>query len=111
MLGGGPEENRIVLHDTCLGGGRYSVLSDAGFIPSDGVVKSNTTMVERLIRLGGEAPSTGKEVSSEFSGSLCPASSESLHMASSELTGPHSFGQCPHFDSRHPGRLGVQLAL
>ena len=41
----------------------------------------------------------------------CPQLQQNLHTTSSQLMIPFLPIQCPHFNSRHPVRLGVQVAL
>lgn len=60
---------------------------------------------------GGEISPTEKD-SSEFRGSMSPASSESSHMSPSQLKRTPFFpSQHLDFNSGHPKKVGVYLAL
>lgn len=69
-----------IFHGNCLVGGHYSVLRQQESIPSDGAGddesgEATTLGMGYMLVLGdGEAFSTGKDDSSEFRGSMSPAS-------------------------------------
>lgn len=87
-VGGGVVLRRIstaIFHGNCLVGGHYSVLRQQESIPSDGAGddengEATTLGMGYMLVLGdGEAFSTGKDDSSEFRGSMSPASSGFSH--------------------------------
>lgn len=95
----GPEETQPCPVWQLPQGDHYSFLR--------GVRVNPLRRVERLLPLGGEAFSTGKEDSLAFKGSTSPPSPGSSHMSPLQLIGSQSFPkQHPHYNKRHPTESG-----